>query len=93
MSAVLETGRISWPRAIWTLNEVTDPRQVAFEGDGVTFVVRNEMGTDIATLTIGPDANGLHTVERLDARTFRLTGEDGTEWIVSKKGCNCGGGG
>lgn len=91
MSNVLETGRVVWNKATWTLNEVTDPRPVSFVGDGRTFTIADLQGNELAYLTLAPDPEGNYTVERLDAKTYRLTGEDGNEWVVKAVGCGCGG--
>lgn len=90
MSTRLEPGRLDWTRANWTVDGRT--QQVHFWGDGQHFTVADTQGNELAYLSLAADGEGLFTVERLDAKTFALTGDDGTEWIVSKRGCNCGGG-
>lgn len=90
---MLEPGRLDWSRAAVTMDLRSEPlERVHFWGDGVTYHVEDQVGTHLGSLTVRPDDNGNRTIERIDSRSFRLTAEDGTQWTVTKRGCNCQGG-
>lgn len=89
---VMEMGRVVWNKANWTVNDGPTRQNVQFRGDGRTFLVTDHQDIELGTLTLAPDAEGNYTVERLDGRTVRLIGEDGTSWLIRRLGCNCGGG-
>lgn len=89
---MLEPGRLDWSRAAITMDPRGEPiERVHFWGDGETFHVETQIGEHLGSLTVRADENGNRTIERIDARSYRLTAEDGTQWTVSKRGCNCGG--
>lgn len=92
MSNRIETGRLVWNKARLTVGD-GPTRDVRFWGDGTTFQAEDpSSGAPVGTLTIAVDSDGYRTVERVDGKTFNMTGEDGTVWLVHAVGCGCSGG-
>lgn len=92
-TVMIEPGRLDWARAAITMDLRSEPlERVHFWGSSGTFHVESQTGEHLGTLTVRADENGNQTIERIDSRSFRLTAEDGTQWTVSKRGCNCQGG-
>ncbi len=90
-TVMVEPGRLDWARAAITMDLRAEPIERAhFWGSGGTFHAEDQSGNHLGTLTIRADEDGNQTIERLDAKSYRLTAEDGTSWVVTKRGCNCG---
>lgn len=88
MTVGVELGRIDWARANLRIGTDNYGRCHVW-GDGTTYFAENANGDPIGSLTVRLSDEGFPTVERIDAKTYLMVGQDGAEWNVSRAGCNC----